>query len=79
MFKLQAPSKYTPFDAIHLLRHFFPVLTQFLNLLMLMHFSASAGFCFTFSPLAKHFPLRTVFIQENQTKQKKKIAQGEIR
>ena len=23
MFKLQSPSKYSPFDAIHLLRHFF--------------------------------------------------------
>ena len=26
MFKLQLPSKYSPFDAIHLLRLFFPLL-----------------------------------------------------
>ena len=26
MFKLESPSKYSPFDAIHLLKHFFPLL-----------------------------------------------------
>ena len=67
MFKLQSPSKYSPFDAIHLSRHFFPTAQkQFLNSLILMSFSASAVFCFTFSTLAKHFPLRTFFIWENK-------------
>ena len=43
-----SPSKYSQFDAIHLLRHFFHCWKQFLNLLILMPFSASAIFC---SPL----------------------------
>ena len=32
MFKLQSPSKHSPLDAIHLLRHFFHCSKQFLNL-----------------------------------------------
>ena len=31
MFTLQSPSKYSPFDAIYLLRHFFHCSKQFLN------------------------------------------------
>ena len=61
MFKLQSPSKYSPFDAIHLLRFFFHCSKQFLNSSILMPFSASAIFCFTYSTLTKHFPLRPFF------------------
>ena len=44
MFKLQLPSKYFPFDAIYLSRCFFHLSKQFLNLSILMPFSASAIF-----------------------------------
>ena len=73
MFKLQSPSKYSAFDTIHLPRHFFHCSEQFLNSWILMLFSVSVGFCFTSSTLAKHFPLKTFFIQGN-----KKFAQGKI-
>ena len=75
MFKLQSPSKYSPFDAIDLLKHFFHCLKQFLDLSILMPFSDSVTFCFTSSISEKQFPLRTFFIQGN----KKKVAQGEIK
>ena len=55
MFKLQSPSKYSPFDAINLFETFFPLLKQFLNLSILIPFSASAIF-FTSSTSAKCFP-----------------------
>ena len=68
-FKFQSPSKYSPFDAIHLSRCLFHCSKQFLNLSILMPFSASAVFCFTSSILAKCFPLRTFsLIQENKKK-----------
>ena len=67
MFKLQSPSKYSPFHDVHLLRHFFPLLKkQFLNLWILMPFSASDLFGFTSSTSAKTFPLRTFFILGNK-------------
>ena len=44
VFKLQAPSKCSPF-AIHLLRHFFHCSQQFLNPSILIPFSASGFFC----------------------------------
>ena len=47
---------------------------QFLNLLILMPFSASAIFCFTSSTRTKHFPLRTFFIQG----EKEKVTWSEI-
>ena len=75
MFKLQSPSKYSPFDVIHLWRHFFQkLLKSVLNWLTLMPFSASFVFCFTSSTTVKHFPLRTFFIWGNK---QKKVAQGE--
>ena len=74
MFKLQSPLKYSPSDAIPLLRFYFYCSKQFLNSSILMAFSASAIFCFTSSTLANHFPLGTFFIQGN----KKKVTWGEI-
>ena len=65
MFKLQSRSKYSLFDVIHLLR-LFSIAQKFLNLLILMPFSAFAVFCFTASTSAKRFPLRSVFIQGNK-------------
>ena len=67
-FKLQSPSKYSPFDTIYLWRHFFYFSKQFLNSSMLMPFSASAIFCFTFSTSATHFSLRTFFIRQTKKK-----------
>ena len=58
-----SPSKYSPFDAIHLSRHFFYCSEQFL---ILMPFSASAIFCFTSSTSAKCFSLRNFFIRVNK-------------
>ena len=75
MFKLKSPSKYSPFDTIHLLRHFFPLLKTVLNSLILIPFSASAVFCFTSSILAKHFSLRIFFIWGN----KKNVSHSQIR
>ena len=74
MFKLQSPSKYSPFDAVWLSRPFFQCSKQFLNSSILMPFSASAVFCFTPSTLAKRFPVRTFFHPGKQ----KKVTWGEI-
>ena len=75
MFKLKSPSKYSPFDTIHLLRHFFPLLKTVLNSLILIPFSASAVYCFTSSILAKHFSLRIFFTWGN----KKNVSHSQIR
>ena len=66
-FKLQSPSKYSPFDAIHLFRRFFHCSEKFLNLI-LMPCSAFAIFCFTSSTLAKRFPLRTFHLGKPKQK-----------
>ena len=66
MFKHQPLSMYSPFDTIHLLRHFFHCSKQFLNSSILMPFSAAALFCFTSSTSAKRFPLRTLFFRGNK-------------
>ena len=73
MFTLQSPSKYSPFDAIHLLSCFFHCSEQFLNSLILMPFNV-AGFCFTSCTSANHFPLRTFSAEETKT-----VARGKIR
>ena len=67
---------HSPFDAIHLLIMFPHCTKQFLNLLILMPFCASAVFvcCFTSSALPKHLPLRTFSYGET-----KKVTQGNIR
>ena len=75
MLKLQSLSKYSPSDATHLSRHFFHCSRQFLNLSILMPFSASTVFCFTSSTSAKCFPLRLFFMKGN----KREVVQGEIR
>ena len=66
MFKLQLPSQFSPFDAIHLSRHFLHCSKQFLNLSILMPFATSAIFCFTSFTSAQCFPLRTFFTRENK-------------
>ena len=53
---------------------FFRCSKQFFNLLILMSFSASAVFYFTYSTLAKCYPLRTFFIEGG-----KKVTWSEIR
>ena len=74
MFKLQLPSKYSAFDAVHLTRWFFHRSERVLNLSILKSFGASAIFCFTSTASAKCFPLRTFLIWEN----KKKVMWGKI-
>ena len=67
LLKLQAPSKYSPFDAINLWKYFFHCSKQFLNLSILMTFSVSTVFCFI-SFTSKHILWRTFFIQGNNKK-----------
>ena len=64
MFKLQSPL--VSFRCSTPLRLFSHRSKRFLNSSILMPFSAPAVFCFTSSTSAKHFPLRTFFIQGNQ-------------
>ena len=72
MFKLQSPSKFAPFDAIHVLRCIFHCSRQFLNSSISVPFSASAIFSFTFSTSAKCFPWRTFFHPGKQAEGKEK-------
>ena len=60
MFKLQSPSKYSPFDAIHQLKSFFHCSEQFLNLSILMPFSAFAVLFHLFH-ISKMFPFEDFF------------------
>ena len=80
MFKLQSPSKCSPFDAIHLSRCFFHCSKQFLNLSILMLFSASAGFlffCLFVSPL---LPWQSISLWGLfSSRETKKVAWGENR
>ena len=62
MLKLQLPSKYSPFDAIHISRCFFYCSKQFFNSLIFMPSRVCAIFCFTSSTVAKCFSLQTFFI-----------------
>ena len=64
-----------PQSPLHLMQYtyqdsFFHCSRQFLNLSILMPFSASDIFCFTSPTLAKHYPWRTFF---HPRKQKKKL------
>ena len=68
MFKLQSPPKYSPLDAIHLLR-LYHCSKQFLNSSSLMPFSASAGFLSQLFHISKTFPFRAFFIGENIRKE----------
>ena len=68
MFKLQSPSKYSPFNAVPLLTRFFPLIETVSTLLILMSFNpASTVFCFTSSTSAKCLTLRTYFILGNKS------------
>ena len=67
MFKLRSPSKYFPFDAIHLARCFFPLLKTVLNLSILMPFIASVVFCFT-SPTLQNISLWGLFSSREKQK-----------
>ena len=66
IFKLLSPSKHSPFDVIHLSRHFSTAENScwthwFWYLLVLLPF-----FCFTSSISAKHFPLRIFSSRETE-------------
>ena len=62
MFKFQSPSKYSPFDAIHLARIFSHCSEDLLNSLILMPFSAVAiFFLFYLFHKGKPFPLEGFF------------------
>ena len=77
MFKLQSPSKYSPFDAIHLFETFFPLLKQFLNLSILIPFSASAVFLFCFFHISKMFAFEDFFHPGKQKKKSLRARSGE--
>ena len=74
LFKLQSPSKYSPFDAIQLLRLFFYCSKQFLNSLILMPFGASAFF---FVPPLPHWQNVSLWGLFHPGKQKEKVTWGE--
>ena len=61
MFKLQSPSKYSPFDAIYHTRHFFPLHKIVFELIHFDVFQCFTVFCFTSSTSVKCFPLRMFF------------------
>ena len=61
MFKLQSPSKYSPFEEIHPLNHSFPPLKTVLNSSILLPFSASAIFLFHLFHIGKTFPFDKFF------------------
>ena len=67
MFKLLSPTKYSPSDAIHLLRCSFHCSKQFLNLSILMPFSASAVFFFHLFHIGKTFSFED-FLKSRGTK-----------
>ena len=74
MFKLQSPSKYSPFDAIHLSRHKLAQNSFWTNSSIFMSFSASAIFV---SPLPhwQSISLWELF----SLGETKKVARGEVR
>ena len=61
MCKFQSPSKYSPFDVITYWDIFSHCSKQFLNLSILMPFSASAIVCFHHLPIRKTFPFQDIF------------------
>ena len=65
IFKLQSPSKYSPFDVTHLLKRFPTV--QVLNVSMLRPFSASTSL-FHFFHVGKTFPFEDFFHPGKQNK-----------
>ena len=73
MFKFQAPSRYSPLDAIHLWRCFFHCSKHFSNLSVLMPFSA-CHFLFHLFHISKMFPFEDFFHPGTQ----KKVPRGEI-
>ena len=77
MFKLQLPSKYSPSDAIHLLRCFFHCSRQFLNLSMLIPFSASSVFLFYLFNISKMFAFEDFFHVGKQKKNLLGVKSGE--
>ena len=69
MFKFQSPPKYSPFDAKHLLGHFFPLLKTVFSTAQNSRFCCHLVlllFFFHSSTSAKCFPLRTFFHQGKQ-------------
>ena len=61
IFKRHSPSKYSPFDTIHLSGLFFHCSKQFLNSSILMPFSASAIFLLHLFHISKTFPYEDFF------------------
>ena len=70
MFKLQSPSKYSPFDAIHLLRHFFLLLKTVFEFVNFNAFYCFCQFLFHLVHISKGFPLMTLFSKTKQNKTK---------
>ena len=66
MFKLQSLSKYSPFDAIHLLRHFFPLLKRVFKLIDFDAFYCFCCFLFHHFHIGKSFLSRMFFFWGNK-------------
>ena len=75
MFKLQSPPKYSPFDAVHLLRHFLPLLKTLLELIDFDAFKHFCHFLFHLFYMGKMFPFEDCF----HPGKPKKVTGGEIR
>ena len=69
MFKLQSPSRSSPFPPMHLSRGFSPAQNSFWTRWFWCLLVLLPCFCFTSSTLTEHFPLRTFSSgQKNQNK-----------
>ena len=68
MFKLQSLSKYSPTDAIHLSRHFFPLLKTVFELIGFDTFECFCHFLFHLFHMGKMFPFEDFLHPGKQTK-----------
>ena len=78
MFKLQSSSKHSFFDAIQLSRHFSTAQNSFLNLSILMSFSAFAVFLFHLFHISGTFPFEN-FFHPGKQKEVFRVRSGEYR
>ena len=76
MFKLQLPSKYSPSDAIHLSRHFFPLLKTVFELVDFDVFRTTAIFLSYFFHIGKTFSFED-FLHLEKQKEVTRVRSGE--
>ena len=76
MFKLQSPSKYSPFDTIHLQRHFFPLLKTVFEFVDFDAFQCFCHFLFHLFHIGKTFPFEDFFHLGNPKKRSLRTRSG---